>query len=333
MNSNIFQWEIESAAACARIKQNRSPLKIVLKIKDDSFFLQSWIDHHSKIVGLENLIILDNMSDDPKVMEVYAKVADLVCVIKFTGFHNRVHRVEDFELLYRALQHSSEYFQFLDADEKLVYVDNDLNVFNDNSIVDALLDSNASVLPGSWLENVSGSESYLWWDLKQNHPFSCLRSGKPIIASRINVTGMLNHNHHLAENLYDKDVKTNFLVLHYKRLSAKQRIDSNFRKLLAYNAFKGRPTTFEDVLVFNWQEMPPGNKRNWVKEIQSLSNQAPSPIEPSRLRDGMVELRDGRLRFSSEDQRSMFIAMLHHPVSHVEQALGQRAIVPEPDAD
>jgi hypothetical protein len=321
MSSSIFQWEIDYAAACARVKQNRSPFKIVLKIKDDSFFLQRWIDHHAKIVGLENLIILDNMSDDPKVIEVYAKVADVACIIRFTGFHNRVHRVEDFEPLYRALQYSSEYFQFLDADEKLVYVDNDLNVFSDYKIVDSLLASGANVLPGSWLENVSESENLLWWDLKQNHPFSCLRSGKPIISSRANIKGMINHNHQLAVNLYDQNVKTNFLVLHYKRLSAKQRIESNFRKLLAYNAFKGRQTTVEDVLVCNWQEMPPGNKRNWIKEIQSLSNQATRPTERARLLDGMVELCDACLQFSSEGQRSMFIAMLHQPVSHVKQAL------------
>ena len=43
-------------------------LKILLKTKDDPFFLAQWIDHHLGIVGPGNIIIFDNGSTNSEVL-------------------------------------------------------------------------------------------------------------------------------------------------------------------------------------------------------------------------------------------------------------------------
>jgi hypothetical protein len=68
-------WEKDSSEFCAQIERHHAPIKIVLKTKNDRFLIDRWIRHHSKIVGLENLIIYDNMSDDHEVLSVYREYA------------------------------------------------------------------------------------------------------------------------------------------------------------------------------------------------------------------------------------------------------------------
>lgn len=114
-SEDIPRWEANSAQSCARIEMVRSPLKIVLKTKNDPFFIERWITHHINIVGPENLIIFDNMSDDPEVFSTYRKYRDRIHIIQFAGPHNNLHHIPSYKKLYQSLAKSSKYVLFTAA--------------------------------------------------------------------------------------------------------------------------------------------------------------------------------------------------------------------------
>ncbi|MGA2537709.1 MAG: hypothetical protein ABSF53_16950, partial [Terracidiphilus sp.] len=119
----ILHWNEESDAAVAQIERDHRPFKILLKTKDDPEMLRDWITHHQKIVEIGGLIILDNMSSDPRVSEVYAGLDRRCPIIRFSGFLDNVHNTDHFSKLYQALRASCAYFTFLDTDERLTLFD------------------------------------------------------------------------------------------------------------------------------------------------------------------------------------------------------------------
>jgi hypothetical protein len=63
----------------------------------------------------------------------------------------------------------------------------------------------------------------------------------------------------------------------FPNFDAMQRINANIRKLVAYNSFKknifhDRSPTLVDILNMDPSDFPQGNKRNWINEIQKISN-------------------------------------------------------------
>lgn len=320
-------WEKDHADFLRRLRSRRAPLKIVLKVKDDTFFLERWIEHHGAIVGPQNLVVFDNMSTLPGMGEIYERWDGALNLIRFGGFHNRLHRVGEFPELYSALQASADHFVFLDSDEYLVHIDADRRVHRGPVLLDLLARTRSGVLPGSWLENVQGCENRFWYDIRQDHVMTGLRSGKPIIASSVPVSGMINHNRQIDKSCYDRNVVANFFVLHLKRLSVRQRIATNLHKLQAYNAFK-RPMTLDELLTLDPDDFAAGNKRNWIREIQTLSAMndedvrpcAPLPCAP--LPRGQSEIgADDTLRFATPEQEEAFANLLSHPWEHVQRAL------------
>src|SRR4051812_33855099 len=96
-------WSAEKSKICARLRGKKSQLKIVLKTKDESFFLRRWISHHAQIVGADNLVIFDNGSEDPDVLATYEEFRGRIEIVRFDDFHNNLHRVEQYQDLYDAL--------------------------------------------------------------------------------------------------------------------------------------------------------------------------------------------------------------------------------------
>ena len=71
-SSRLLDWSSAQQQICALIAAHRSQMKIVLKTKDDIFFLPRWVEHHRKIVGEKSLVIFDNGSTNPAVLDFYA---------------------------------------------------------------------------------------------------------------------------------------------------------------------------------------------------------------------------------------------------------------------
>lgn len=313
-SKNVRSWGADTAEILSQIVSQPSPFKIILKIKDDPYFLERWIRHHSAIVGINNLIIFDNMSSLDEMFDIYGRYADNLLVVQFSGFHNRLHRTHEFPELYEGLQKACNYVAFLDSDEYLVHIGPDYCVRTGKFVLDTLLSLNTSVIPGSWLENVAGYEDRFWYDIGQNHAVAGLRSGKPIISTSALVSGMINHNRQIDVSIYDRNVVLNFFVLHLKRLSPEQRIESNYRKLHAYNAFK-RKLTIDEVLQLNPDDFPQGNKRNWIREIQQFAKLRGEKFDrDAPLVNGTVLINNHDfLVFSNAEQRSVFDTFLSQP--------------------
>lgn len=226
---SIFpRWETDRAEFCVRIERNHAAIKIVLKTKNDRFLIERWIRHHAKIVGPENLIIFDNMSDDPEVLALYREYRDWIAIIRFADRHNNLHHTGLYRDLYRSLARSSEYFLFLDTDEHLILVENDKYYDNDSVSGFVMGNRNFDLFPGTWLWNAN-------WSPQQ---FNCsgfvgnLACGKPLIRSSKIPTGYVNHTFQLSTRLFVPPFKTNLFILHLGRLFPQQRISTNMNKLL-----------------------------------------------------------------------------------------------------
>lgn len=224
-----LDWDRDPRAVCDRVREVRSRLKLVIKVKDDAAFLEKWVDYHSRMVGPESIIILDNRSTDERMADLYGRLDAATPVISFGGHHNKVHRVHEFTGFYDALRSSTEYYAFLDADEFLRWVEPNGRAVSGPAVVEQIAQSNLPVIPGLWTENVFGYE----------HRFksSSVRGigpthGKPVIASTTAVEGLINHNFQLPDALYRDRIQFSCLILHMKNLSAEQRIRANMRKLV-----------------------------------------------------------------------------------------------------
>ena len=194
---NLPRWDADRVAFCSRIerKRIRSPIKIVLKTKDDPFLIERWIKHHIKIVGGENLIIFDNMSDDPRVLSIYRKYRDEIDIIRFSDLHhNNVHHTSTYGDLYRSLANSSEYFIFLDTDEYLILFEND-RYYDDDRILTFVMDNrDFDLFPATWLLNANWSSVQFYCGTQPRDLADHLACGKPLIRSAKIPPGYVNHN-------------------------------------------------------------------------------------------------------------------------------------------
>lgn len=309
---SIHDWEVDRQAACARIARSSGTLKILLKTKDEHVFVERWIEHHARIVGLENLAIFDNVSTDERVLSVYRKYAARIPIIRFGGRHNRVHDVDRYPELYQALGRSTEFFTFLDTDEYLTLIAGDRYVC-DAEIVEYLQRRrDVSVFPGTWLENVPGSDRRLSMP-RRVHQFALpLVWGKPIISTNAGVGGYLNHNIQLEKSLYDGRIFTDLFVVHLKHLSPQQRIDANIRKLIA-RGFATPTDSLDAILARDTDHLGGQTRANvqlWVREIGMLRDRATPSGPPAASPRAYVDLADGNLRFSDPAGRRALTTFL-----------------------
>jgi hypothetical protein len=296
----ILQWNDESDSAVAQIERNHRPLKILLKTKDDPVMLQGWITHHQKIVGLDGLILMDNMSTDPKVAEIYAGLQGDAVVIRFSGFLDNVHHTEHFAKLYSALRSSCSHFIFLDTDERLTLFDGPDHFRSDPSLIPFLKDHpTTDIFPGTWLQNVTGyRDRFSLYD--PNIPLiNGLKWGKPVISTSSNFSGFINHNTQMEHSLYAEPLITNFFVLHLSRVSNQQRIHSNLLKLKAFGAI---PDEWggEEVLrrpPEEWDHLP-DTLKSYVRQIFEIHEEGPGFA--GNL-GGSIQIAEDGLLICSED--------------------------------
>ena len=310
----MMMWDEQRTVVCNRIARHGSTMKIVIKTKDDPFFLARWVEHHSAIVGLENLIIFDNCSNDDRVLALYSDIESRATVVSFSGYADRIHRYEQFTELYDALRASTEFYSFIDTDEALVWARPDGTYLADQRILSELRSlPSPKVVPGVWLENVRGYNDRFQMNLEVGHLQIGLRAGKPVFSATTEVKGMLNHNFQVESSLMPDDIRTNLLVLHRKWLSSSQRIASNLLKLRAYKWLKQDESIYR-VLETDPDHEPPGNTRNFIREIQTLYREPQvETSENDPLSRNHVILSDGKLTFGSDRQSETFVAFLTQP--------------------
>jgi hypothetical protein len=307
-----LSWADDRTIACTRIAGRPATFKILLKSKNDPFFLKRWVAHHAKIVGLQNLIIFDNMSDDPDVLSFYRTHAKDLLVIRFSDFHDNLHDTVLFPDLYAALESGCEYFIFLDTDEFLILLDGHRHQQSVGLQHVIASHPGTDVFPATWLLNAAGSATRFLVGADMERLNHGLTWGKPIIRSRAGARGFINHNSQIEKWLFQSGIVTRFFVLHMVQLSAKQRVAANFQKLVA-NGFAAVTDRLQDLVERDMSRITHRNTLLYVSEIARLLPlvSEPVPAADDACSAGCLHLRpDGTVRYDSAVEEALFMNFL-----------------------
>jgi hypothetical protein len=311
---DLQNWDVDRAEFCSKVESFPAKLKVLLKTKNDSILLERWIRHHLKIVGPKNIIVFDNMSDRQDVLSIYAKYANEIEVVQFSGFHNNVHRVEMFPEIYGALAKCSDFFIFLDTDEFLILI-NDGLYYSDERIIDFLhVYQTARVFPGTWLYNTNWNARQFICGTRVNALASGMAWGKPLLRSNSNFAGFINHNIQLDQSFFSVPYSANFFVLHLANLSPQQRIHSNVNKLIA-RGFAQPGDTLEEIAGRSIAGVQDSNIVQYVTEIiRLLPLKEQGEAVDGDLRAGCMEfLTDDKIRYYSGMEQNTIEAFISNP--------------------
>ncbi|MGQ0700352.1 MAG: glycosyltransferase family 2 protein [Panacagrimonas sp.] len=301
----MIHWQEQRDEAMRAIASRTAPLKILLKTKDDPFFLEHWIRHHARIVGLENLIVFDNGSTDPEALGILQGFEPALLVLRFTGSHNRLHSAEASRDLYRALADSCRHFVFLDTDESLTLIRGHHH-YADPKIVEFVGQfPDATVIPSVWLWSVPLHANVFSFGPNFSALAHGIQAGKPVLASSLKFEGFLNHNFQVAKKFYSSSVPVGLFVLHRARLSPLQRTKANIRKLVARKLVR-ETDSIEDIVARGKQLQASGNVGTYFASIEALGGQAEAePGKKETIAEFQFRLRpDGTVQYFS--RREMF---------------------------
>lgn len=321
----MLDWEKDRAEVLSRIAANGADFKIILKTKDETHFLKDWVVHHRRIAGEAGLVIFDNGSTHPEVLDYYKTLGDRILVVHFSNYMNDLHRPFLMPGLYEALRASSRWFTFIDSDEFLYWVSPGGECLSGRGFMVNLLASEEQVIPGLWLDNVAGYRDRLWLSERQNHLDAALRSGKPVMSSGVVWDGMSNHNFHLPAAMWMGCQTGNIVVAHLRRLYPQQRIKANMAKLRSDKVI-GADTPVEAVLAMALPGLT-SSTRHYVREIQELTRNPFGVPDPEAVlaREHML-IRDGRVHFAHAAEEDSFTEFLMNPGPRIRAVLAGEVV-------
>jgi hypothetical protein len=318
----IIDWKQDRDAAVRAIRSKRSRFAILLKTKDDAYFLDDWIRHHAAIVGISNLIVFDNDSTDDQAKDILASYGKELLVIRFNGFHNDLHVPERVPELYAALSDSFDYFQFLDSDELLILIRGQR--WNEGPMVSAFVDAleDTPVIPAPWLYCAPRFPSLFKFGRRSSDLHDDIRWGKPVISTALNLKGIINHNVQVDRALYSERFPSGLFVLHRAHLSPLQRIRSNVKKLIARN-FAAVGESVDELLARDRSKVQDNNIRLYLTEIERLRQiPEPLPAERPKLVPGHFLLGpDSRIEYFGDEEMMLMGALLASQGALIRKAL------------
>jgi len=213
----------------------KSNLKIILKTKNEGILLEKWLNYHSKTIGIENILVIDNDSDDEYTKEVYLKNKD-VEIIKLEGTVNKIHHIEQCKEIFEPLVDEYRFVMNLDTDEFLCYYDIVEKKFNPFLINQKLntIEDNKSICT-LWMHNTpkrdfikeNNFEDFIYFELNPLNLSKNLNYGKTIAG--VNSSIFKDNHSILGHNNFSKDGKfyDNFFTFHFDRFDIKRRIKNN----------------------------------------------------------------------------------------------------------
>lgn len=240
-------WPKDREELEGRILGNPHPIKVAVKVRDDFEMLSDFVKHYESMGEEVGLIVMDNMSSDPRTKSLLSQLSPRHLVLRFEGFHNKVHDSRFFHGLHQAIAGSSAYYAFLDVDELAVWIDSDLRVRKGLSFSETLLSQDSPFIPGIWLENRPFAHRDFTLDLTTEAStrqfVAGIRKGKPFISSKLRLSKVdfaRIHNYQFTEELGRPVLAGNLYLLHMKNLDPRLRIQGNLNKLRNYNAVLGK---------------------------------------------------------------------------------------------
>lgn len=245
--AGLLHWPDDAGAIAAAVARRPAVLKIVLKTRNDPWLLAGWIAHHAAIVGPENLVIADNLSDDPGVLDTLRGAArEGAVVFRFAGFHNHLHDSARFGPLHAALAEAARWRLLVDTDERLVWLERG-RWLADDSLPARLPPAPAggAALPGLLLPGLPGEA----WRVELPEPgpplVGVVAWGKPAVAGPVLPPGLRCHNIQHPAALFAGGAAPRLALLHLNRLLPGRTLATSHQKLVArgFCAPKSRPET------------------------------------------------------------------------------------------
>lgn len=95
-------------------------LRVFTVTRNEYDLIEDWIVYHANIFGQSNIVVIDNGSDDSRVLDVYDRYGDKIYIIKSSGYSGG-QQGEHFTRIMRLFQETSTFLIGLDTDEFLVH--------------------------------------------------------------------------------------------------------------------------------------------------------------------------------------------------------------------
>lgn len=317
-------WSEDKVEICRDISSRKCRLILLLKTKDDPVFLRKWIDHHAALSREIRIVIADNGSTDPSVVETMAGLSADIVRFRFDGFHDFLHRPKHFPELFAAMAQAAAHFAILDTDEFLISVDGSRQI---SAGVDAALPhlkaGHAQALP--WLPNVAGTDQAFVFGTATALS-NLLRYGKPILPAfppaPKEVEGSIIHNAHVPRNWYAANQIGGLFLLHLNRYSTEQRLRANHNKLVAFG-FDLREKSEAEIAELSTRTYKNHTVGRLINEIKDMMKQPYLPWSPGELAaDALMIGQDGQIRYGSEAGRLTFLNFIAEFQNQVGRYLG-----------
>lgn len=312
MEMKKLSWPDDEAAICNLIEKERAALKIVTKMKNETYFAEKWIQHHAKILGNTKLIVFDNMSTERSVFDIYQKYKDNIILISFDMYMDCIHMASNFFSLYQYLAKSAKYFTIIDADEFLYLYDQG-KLISDDSISRYLCKADkVDFFAPLWLQNIENMDSNFNIDKSS---LLLVNGSKPIVNSAIVKTigtSFLNGNFSLLHHVGNlpmadyKQTQTKFLLLHMKNINLYVRIRSDMQKLVALGIVKN-VGDYGSLLMAHNNSTETGHEKSYINETVRLINKIVGCEHDAVNEDNILKIAaGGELSFSCCKTKSFF---------------------------
>jgi hypothetical protein len=307
----IYNWDQDKERILNRLRA-KATLKLCVKLLDEPWLVESWIQHHAKIVGFDNLIIADNGSTDLLTLGVYEKYQAVTTIFQFGGPHNQIHWHPRFSELFDVIRKTCRYFSFVDVDERLVYIDQ-RSWIADKSIITMIDKSTAEgIIPTTWLINTLNSfdtfsllDSELRPQIQNN-----LKWGKPLLTADLAGIQPGIHNDQFSDFPFSTEFGVNFFLLHYTQFP-ERRISANRNKLISRGIIDPSVTS-QDIVTMQFHDHLDKSFLRFVNEIKDMFQIIDSPTKEIAVHslDSLRLNEDGSIQYSSDHAREVLSEFL-----------------------
>lgn len=248
-------WPQDAEAICEKIRNNLAPFKVVLKLKDEHILLPMWLDHYLSFLKPHEIIIADNGSTDPRVLDLYKALDRGITIFCYAGdpkngFHNNIHSRQQFPALYSAISDSSDHHIFVDSDEFIIYATSKYWTKDRCILLEKISQNSGKAMASAWLETVQESENIVYIGVDDSRINNSLAWGKPIVPAHLSQPGFPIHNGQFPESAFSIPGEGLFILLHLKNYSREQRLSVSRQKLIARGLIN-RDASFEEIAALD----------------------------------------------------------------------------------
>lgn len=301
-------WGRDNALILKRILSSPSTLQIILKTRNEVHLLEKWLLHTFNIIeDTAKIIILDHMSTEKAIFDIYKRYAHRLIVLQYEGLVDSAHSPAKFQNLYDAVCASASFYALLDTDEFLCLYDGFKLVRNQKLISFLQANAQACFFPSLALENILGEDSVFAFYAETAR--SCLLHGKPILNTRQTHLwhGMaIGHNADMP-GAACSNTPLGLVLLHLTSWLPEQRIRANMQKLVNFGVITSEHD-FYTVMTLDSESIFPEYLRTYIKNIRLLSDaKATQAAKEAALQKGFVTFApEGKPLFSPATMRRDF---------------------------